>query len=137
MNDIDFDKEPTPVGELSLKIVALPGDTNGSGDIFSGWLVSQMDLATAVAATPIAKGRVATVAIHNMAFMTPVHIGAAVSCYTDIVEVGRSSIHINVEVWIAHKVSGEPVKVTEGEFVVVALDNNGRSKTIPGHDNIG
>lgn len=133
MNDIDFDKDPTPVGELSLKVVALPGDTNANGDIFGGWLISQMDVATEVAATQIVKGRVATVAISSMVFMTPVHVGAIVSCYTDIIEVGRSSIKINVEVWITHKVTDEPIKVTEGEFVVVSLDSNGRSRTIPGH----
>ena len=86
MNDIDFDKDPTPVGELALQVVALPADTNANGDIFGGWLVSQMDVASAIAATQIAQGRVATIAINGMDFLTPVHVGAVVSCYTEVLE---------------------------------------------------
>jgi acyl-CoA thioesterase YciA len=80
----------------------------------------------------IAEGRVATVAINSKALLTPVHVGAVVSCYTDVIEVGRSSIRINVEVWIKHKVNFTPIKVTEGEFVVVSLNSKGRPQSIPG-----
>jgi acyl-CoA thioesterase YciA len=106
--------------------------TNASGDIFGGWLLSQMDLAGGIAASELANGRVATVAIDGMAFLTPVHVGAVVSCYTDILEVGRSSIRIMVEVWINSRHDGEPIKVTEGEFVFVAIDENGRTRTVTG-----
>ena len=131
MNDDDLNDDiPTPRGELALQTIAMPADTNANGDIFGGWLVSQMDLAAAIAAQNIIMGRVATVAIDSMAFLTPVHVGAVVSCYTDIIEIGRSSIRINVEVWIKHKKTFGPLKVTEGEFVFVALDDKGRTKAI-------
>jgi acyl-CoA thioesterase YciA len=128
---VDIDSNPLPQGELSLQTIAMPRDTNASGDIFGGWLLSQMDLAGSIAAGDVAGGRVATVAIDGMAFLTPVHVGAVVSCYTDILEIGRSSIRIMVEVWINSKHDGEPIKVTEGEFVFVAIDENGRTRAVP------
>lgn len=128
MNDID--SNPVPQGVLALQTVAMPRDTNPSGDIFGGWLVSQMDLAGMVTASEVADGRVATVAIEGMAFLTPVHVGAVVSCYCDVLETGRSSIRMVVEVWINSKHDGDPLKVTEGEFVFVAIDQNGRTRAI-------
>ena len=126
----DIDSTPVPQGELALQTVAMPKDTNANGDIFGGWLLSQMDIAGMITASDMARGRVATVAIGGMAFLTPVHVGAVVSCYCDILEVGRSSIRIMVEVWINSPHDGEPLKVTEGEFVFVAIDKNGRTRTI-------
>ena len=130
MKESSLDDTPTPRGSLSLQNVAMPRDTNANGDIFGGWLVSQMDLAAMVAATRVAHGRVVTVAINGMAFYTPVHVGAVVSCYTDIIEIGRSSVRISVEVWITGKHSLEQVKVTEGEFVYVAIDESGRTRPV-------
>ena len=129
MNDID--SIPLPQGDLALQTVAMPKDTNASGDIFGGWLLSQMDIAGGIAAADVADGRVATVAIDGMAFLTPVHVGAVVTCYTDVLEVGRTSIRIMVEVWINSRHDGEPIKVTEGEFVFVAIDENGRTRAVP------
>ena len=129
---IDIDSTPLPQGDLALQTVAMPKDTNANGDIFGGWLLSQMDIAGGIAAADVAGGRVATVAIDGMAFLTPVHMGAVVSCYTDVLEVGRSSIRIMVEVWINSKHDGEPIKVTEGEFVFVAIDENGRTRAVTG-----
>jgi len=126
----DIDSTPMPQGELALQTVAMPKDTNASGDIFGGWLLSQMDIAGMITANDMAKGRVATVAIDGMTFLTPVHVGAVVSCYCDVLEVGRSSIRIVVEVWITSLHDGEPLKVTEGEFVFVAIDENGRTRAI-------
>lgn len=126
----DIDVSPLPQGTLALQTVAMPRDTNASGDIFGGWLLSQMDLAGGIAAGEIAVGRVATVAIEGMVFLTPVHVGAVVSCYTAVREVGRSSIRVLVEVWINNKNADEAVKVTEGEFIFVAIDDNGRTRTI-------
>ena len=126
----DIDSSPLPQGDLALQTVAMPKDTNASGDIFGGWLLSQMDIAGSIAAAEVAGGRVATVAIDGMAFLTPVHVGAVVSCFTDVLEVGRSSIRIMVEVWINSQHDGEPLKVTEGEFVFVAIDEVGRTRTI-------
>jgi acyl-CoA thioesterase YciA len=128
MNDID--STPAPQGELSLQTIAMPRDTNANGDIFGGWLLSQMDLAGGITASEIAGGRMATVAIEGMTFLTPVHMGAVVTCYSDILEVGRSSVRIIVEVWINSRHDGEPIKVTEGAFVYVAIDENGRTRGI-------
>ena len=133
MNDID--STPLPQGDLALQTIAMPKDTNANGDIFGGWLLSQMDLAGGIAAADVAGGRVATVAIDGMSFLTPVHVGAVVSCYTDVLEIGRSSIRIMVEVWIDSKHDGEPIKVTEGEFVFVAIDQNGRTRAVPENTN--
>ncbi len=128
MNDID--STPIPQGDLALQTIAMPRDTNANGDIFGGWLLTQMDMAGAITAAEVAGGRVATVAIEGMAFLTPVHVGAVVSCYCDVLEVGRSSIRIVVEVWINSQHDGEPIKVTEGAFVFVAIDPNGRTRSI-------
>ena len=128
MNDIYAN--PTPQGELSLQQVAMPGDTNPHGDVFGGWLLSQMDLAGYVTACEVAGGRVATVAVESMSFLTPVHVGAVVSCYSDIMEVGRSSVRIMVEVWINSRHDGEPIKVTEGTFIYVAIDSDKRTRQI-------
>ena len=128
MNDID--STPVPQGDLALQTIAMPKDTNANGDIFGGWLLSQMDMAGAITAADVAQGRVATVAIEGMTFLTPVHVGAVVTCYCNVLEVGRSSIRIVVEVWINSQHDGEPIKVTEGEFVFVAIDQNGRTRTI-------
>lgn len=131
MADISDDETPLPAGELTLQAVAMPKDTNASGDIFGGWLVSQMDLAGLVAAERIAHGRVATVAIDEMNFMVPVKVGAVVSCYTQVVRTGRSSIDVQVEVWAVNQGKTELHKVTEGTFVFVAIDDNGRTRALP------
>ena len=128
MNDIDED--PIPNGTLTLQTLAMPADTNPNGDIFGGWLMSQMDLAGAIMAQEYAQGRVTTVAVGGMTFLRPVPVGATVSCYAEALETGRSSIRTLVEVWIKSS-SGEAVeKVTEGEFVYVAIDNNGRTRPL-------
>ena len=128
MNPID--ENPRPQGELALQTVAMPKDTNANGDIFGGWLLSQMDIAGGVAAAEVAGGRVATVAIQGMSFLTPVHVGALVSCYCDILDTGRSSVRVLIEVWINSQHDGEPIKVTEGEFIYVAIDDNKRTRAI-------
>ncbi len=127
----DIDNDPTPTGELTLQTLTMPRDTNANGDIFGGWLMSQMDLAGAIAAREIAKGRVTTVAIGDMVFLRPVPVGCTVSCYSDVVSIGRSSLKILIEVWIKHADQYVRLKVTEGEFIYVAIDNNGRTRPIP------
>jgi acyl-CoA thioesterase YciA len=126
----DINSTPVPQGELALQTIAMPKDTNANGDIFGGWLLSQMDMAGAITAADVAGGRVATVAIDGMAFLTPVHIGAVVTSYADVLDIGHSSVRIMVEVWINSQHDGEPIKVTEGEFVFVAIDENGRTRAI-------
>lgn len=129
---MDMDSNPTPNGELALQTIAMPKDTNPNGDIFGGWLVSQMDLAASVSCTQIAHGKVATVAIDSISFLAPIRVGSIVSCYTSIIGVGRSSIKIQVEAWVKD-VSRDDIwrKVSEGRFVFVAIDDNGRTRAIP------
>ncbi|MGB3621896.1 acyl-CoA thioesterase [Ketobacter sp. MCCC 1A13808] len=132
MNDISEDDNfPTPQGELTLQTVALPSDANAEGDIFGGWLVSQMDLAGAVTANRLARGRVATVALDSMVFLRPVAVGSVVSCYTTVKDIGRSSMAIVVEVWAQHYSDAECRKVTEGQFTFVAIDENRRTRPVP------
>jgi len=120
----------TPRGEITIQTLAMPADTNANGDIFGGWLVSQMDLAAGVLAKKITKGRVATVAINSMTFLKPVHVGDVVSCHVDLVKQGNSSLTINVEVWVERATSISKDRVTEGTFVFVAIDDHGKPRPI-------
>ncbi len=128
MNGIDDD--PKPTGKLTLQTLTMPAYTNPNGDIFGGWMMSQMDLAGSILAQEIAKGRVTTVAVGSMVFLRPVPVGATVSCYAEAIEVGRSSIRTLVDVWLRDPLEDEMEKVTEGEFVYVAIDNNGRTRPL-------
>lgn len=119
-----------PVGELALRNVAMPADTNPSGDIFGGWVLSQMDIAGGVVAHQRAKGRVATVAIDSMVFHQPVKVGDVVCCYADIRKVGRSSMTIHIQTWIIRGAGGPRVKVTEGVFTYVAIGPAGKSRPV-------
>lgn len=119
-----------PTGELMLQTIAMPRDTNPNGDIFGGWLLSQMDLAGGVLGKRVSGGRVATVAISEMAFLRPVPVGAVVSCYASLLDVGRTSMRINIEVWIDGETITEPAKVTEGDFVYVAISDQGKTRPI-------
>lgn len=127
----DVDQDPQPVGELALQTLAMPRDTNANGDIFGGWLVSQMDLAAGIATKQVTRGRSATVAIKNVSFLYPVSVGSIVSCFAEVGEVGRSSMLINIEVWISNSITQHGLrKVAEGQFVFVAIDENGRTRRI-------
>jgi len=121
-----------PQGELALQTIAMPRDANMNGDIFGGWLVSQMDLAAAVLANKTAKGRVATVAIEHMVFIAPVNIGDVVSCYAQLIKIGRSSITMQVSAWsTSYVISDEKNKVADGIFVFVAIDESKRTRPVP------
>ncbi|AJQ92225.1 MULTISPECIES: acyl-CoA thioesterase [Gynuella] len=123
--------DPVPVGELILRVTAMPKDANACGDISGGWLVTQMDAAAAIAAGRLAKGRTTTMAIGEMSFVRPVKIGSVVCCYAKIVHIGRSSIRINVEVWSRMPEDEVRQKVTEAEFVYVAIDADRRIRALP------
>jgi acyl-CoA thioesterase YciA len=125
-------KGEQPRGELSLRTVAMPADTNPNGDIFGGWIMSLMDLAAGTAAGSRAKGRVATAAVSNLSFLQPVKVGDVVCVYTDVVRTGRTSITLSVEVYVLRQNQGDRVRVTAGEFVLVAVDANGRPRALPG-----
>ena len=120
-----------PRGELTTSTMAMPKDTNPSGDIFGGWLLSEMDIAGSIVAWQRAHGRVATVAVRGMTFHSPVHVGDVLCCYTDIVGTGTTSITINIEAWAQPRSHGRRIKVTEGEFIFVALDGAGRKRPLP------
>ncbi|BES73589.1 acyl-CoA thioesterase [Marinobacter nanhaiticus D15-8W] len=130
MNLTDDDK-PNPRGQLALQVVPLPSDTNANGDVFAGWLVKQMDMAAATTAGRISKGRNATVAIDRMEFLSPLRVGSQVACYTELVDIGRSSMKINVEVWTLDRDKERMRKVTESLFVFVAIDEHGRIREVP------
>ena len=132
MSEDAMTTEPVPTGELTLQTLAMPRDTNANGDIFGGWLVSQMDLAAGIAMKRLAQGRSATVAIKNVNFINPVNVGSTVSCYADIREIGNSSAQINIEVWIYNvSPNDKQCKVADGLFVFVAIDDEGKARQIP------
>jgi acyl-CoA thioesterase YciA len=131
-SDLDLDPNPHPDGELALQTIALPSDRNQHGEIHGGWLAAQMDMAGSVACTKVAQGKVATVAIEYISFLSPIKVGAVVGCYTSIRGVGRSSVKVEVEAWVNDVTSEEEwIKVAEGEFIFVAIDDNGRTRAIP------
>jgi acyl-CoA thioesterase YciA len=121
----------TPRGELSLRTVAMPADTNPNGDIFGGWIMSLMDLAAGVAAGTRAKGRVATAAVSNLSFLQPVKVGDVVCVYTEITKTGRTSMTVGVEAYVLRRNQGERVRVTAAEFVLVAVDDRGKPRVLP------
>lgn len=120
-----------PKGELTIQTLAMPVSTNANGDIFGGWIVSQMDLAAGVLAKRIANGRVATVAIHSMSFLKPVHVGDVVSCHVELQKQGNTSMTITVEVWALPATQNERYPVTEGVFIFVAIDELGKPRSVP------
>ena len=126
MND-----SPKPKGELTLRTLAMPGDANPTGDIFGGWVMAQMDLASGIRAAERARGRVVTAAVKEMAFELPVKIGDTLCIYTDVVKVGRTSITLKVEAWAQRYLSDRMDKVTDALFVMVALDETGHPKPVP------
>jgi acyl-CoA thioesterase YciA len=120
-----------PHGGLTIRTLAMPADTNPAGDIFGGWVMSQMDIAGAIAAVEVARGRVVTVAVEAMTFIAPVKVGDILCVYTTVERVGNTSITIDVESWARRNRLADRVKVTEGRFVYVALDENGQKRVIP------
>jgi acyl-CoA thioesterase YciA len=119
-----------PRGELTTRTLAMPGDANPSGDIFGGWVLSQMDIAAGIAAGTRAKGRVATVAIDAMKFLRPVRVGDVLCVYTILERVGRTSLAIRLEAWALRDRIGAREKVTEGLFTFVAIDADGRPRPV-------
>lgn len=120
----------TPTGELEIRTIAMPADTNANGDIFGGWVVSQMDLAGASYALKYTQGRAVTVAIDGMSFITPVKIGDLLSCYASVHKIGNTSIQIKIETWAIRPTDLQNRQVTEGIFTFVAIDEKGRPRPI-------
>src|SRR4051794_6368954 len=105
-----------PRGELASRTLAMPADANPSGNIFGGWIMALMDAAAAMTATEQAEGRVVTVAVSNIAFLEPVHVGDTVCCYTDVTRTGNTSVTLHVEVWVLRQGKGERIRITDAEF---------------------
>lgn len=120
-----------PKGTLTIRTLAMPADTNPAGDIFGGWVMSQMDIAGAIAAVDRARGRVVTVAVEGMTFIAPVKVGDVLCVYTDIERVGTTSITVVLEAWVRRNRLDERQKVTEARFVYVSLDEAGQKRPIP------
>jgi acyl-CoA thioesterase YciA len=121
---------PEPQGELVIRTIAMPADTNANGDIFGGWLMSQMDLGAAIYARNLSRSRVTTVAVDGMAFLNPVNVGDIVNCHASLLKVGRTSMKIAVEAWVQREADGKLLRVTEGVFTYVALDKAGRPQPV-------
>lgn len=121
-----------PRGELAIRTIAMPADTNASGDIFGGWLLSQMDLAGGITAWGRARGRVATIAVDGMTFHKPVHVGDVLCCYADLIRAGRTSLTYRIEAWVLRGAEDpNREKVTEGQFTFVAIDADGKPRPLP------
>lgn len=118
-------------GRLTIRTLAMPSDTNPSGDIFGGWVLSQMDLAAGICAGQRAQCRVVTVALDGMSFIQPVKVGDILGVYTEVKRVGRSSLDIHVESWVRRGRIGKREKVTEAIFKFVALDEQGKPTKVP------
>jgi len=116
--------------KLAIRVIAMPRDTNPSGDMFGGWLLSLMDMAAGNVANHRVKGRVVTAAIDAISFHEPVFVGDDVSCYAEIISIGNTSMKIQVDVWARRRCTSEDVHVTEGAFTFVALDENRRPRPI-------
>jgi len=113
-----------PKGELTIQVLAMPRDTNPSGDIFGGWLMAQMDTAGGIFSQKIAKGRVVTVSIESIVFKLPVFTGDMLLCYVELIKLGRTSITVLIEAFVNRQFeSEEPLKVTEGIFKYVKVDD--------------
>ena len=123
-----------PKGDLTTRTLAMPADANPAGDIFGGWVLSQMDIAGGICAAERAQCRTVTVALDRMHFIRPVKIGDVLCVYTDIERIGKSSLDIHVEAWVQRDRSRRMVKVTEARFTFVALGADGRPRPLPQDD---
>jgi acyl-CoA thioesterase YciA len=119
-----------PRGEVVIRTIAMPGDANANGDIFGGWLFSQMDLGGAVLARTVARSRVVTVAVDAMKFETPVNVGDIVTCFARLDRIGRTSMRIAIEAWVRRGTSTTEQRVTQGHFTYVAIDERGKPHAV-------
>src|SRR3974390_2513263 len=122
--------EIEPCGDLCLRALAMPADTNANGDIFGGWLLSQMDIGGGVFASKIAKSRTVTVAIDAMNFRKPVYVGDLVSVHANLVRIGRTSITVHLEAWVVRRREIQAILVTDGNFIYVAIDDQGHPQSV-------
>jgi len=121
---------PPPIAP-TIRVIAMPADTNANGDIFGGWLLSQMDLAGGSVASCYSGGRIATVHIDSMSFLAPVSVGDEVSIFARIVSTGRTSMKVDITAWRRQRSESATIKVTEGVFVYVAIDEHKKPRQLP------
>jgi acyl-CoA thioesterase YciA len=119
------------IGRLTTRTIAMPSDTNPAGDIFGGWVLSQMDIAAGISAGQRAQARVVTVALDSMSFIMPVRVGDILGIYTKVSEIGNTSMTVHVQAWVRRNRIGSREKVTEGHFKFVAIDDDGKPTKIP------
>lgn len=119
-----------PRGELTLRTLAMPADANPAGDIFGGWVMSQMDIGSALCAVERTRSRVVTVAVDRMSFIAPVYVGDVLCVYAEVDKIGHTSLNVHVEAWALRNRQGERAQVTQGTFIFVALDENGKPKPV-------
>jgi acyl-CoA thioesterase YciA len=120
-----------PRGELTLRISAMPADTNANGDIFGGWVMARMDQAGGIRGVERARGRVVTIKVDAMTFIRPMKVGDVLCVYTDVERVGRTSMTIKIEAWAQRFQTMLREKVTEATFIFVAIDDQGRPRQVP------
>ena len=126
--------ETEPCGDLSIRTLAMPADTNQNGDIFGGWLLSQMDIGGGIFASKIAKSRTVTVAIEAMNFRKPVFVGDVVSVHANLVRVGKTSVTVHLEAWVLRRKEMHSILVTDGNFTYVSIDDQGHPQVITQDD---
>ena len=122
--------ENEPLGDLSIRTLAMPSDTNANGDIFGGWLLSQMDIGGGIFASKVAKSRTVTVAVEAMSFRKPVFVGDVVSVHANLVRIGKTSVTVHVEAWVLRRKEMHSILVTDGNFTYVAIDDQGHPQVI-------
>ena len=126
--------DSAPRGDLCIRTLAMPADTNANGDIFGGWLLSQMDVGGGVFASKVAKSRTVTVAIDAMNFRKAVYVGDLVSVYATLVRVGRTSMTVHLEAWALRRRELQPILMTDGNFTYVSIDDSGHPQVIQRND---
>ncbi len=125
------DSPDAPRGELTVRVIAMPADTNANGDIFGGWVLSQMDAAGGIRGVERALGRVVTLKVDTMMFLKPVKVGDVLCVYTEVESIGRTSMKIHIEAWAKRFLTHVRVKVTDATFTFVAVDEDGKPRVIP------
>ena len=126
--------EAQPRGELTVRTIAMPADTNANGDIFGGWVMSRMEQAGGIAGVERTGGRVVTVAVEAMNFLRPVKVGDVLCVYTEVASIGRTSMRIHIEAWARRFMNRTREKVTDATFTFVAIDDDGKPRVIPRPD---
>jgi acyl-CoA thioesterase YciA len=122
--------ETEPLGDLCIRTLAMPADTNANGDIFGGWLLSQMDVGGGIFASKVARSRTVTVAIEAMNFRKPVYVGDLVSVHATLVRIGRTSVTVRLEAWVLRRKEMQSILVTDGNFTYVSIDDHGHPQII-------